>query len=290
MYDTILVPTDGSAAADKAAKTALALAQRFDASIHAISVTELDDVPADVAPEATEELTQRGAETLATFADQAAEAGVTTTTHVIETTEPTHQAIIDYATDHDADLIVIGTQGRTGLSRLVTGSVTERTLRVSPVPVLTVHEDTSLDPGFETVLVPTDGSDAASVAADHGMTLAAATDAAMHVVHVVDLTAVSGEFGSVEILDSLEEAGQEAVDDMIDRDDEADVRSVEASVLSGTPVQALLNYVDERDIDLIVMGTHGRTGLDRYLLGSVTEKIVRLADVPVLTVAPSEDH
>lgn len=79
----------------------------------------------------------------------------------------------------------------------------------------------------------------------------------MHVVHVVDLTAVSGEFGSVEILDALEEAGQEAVDDVINRVDEADLRSVEALVLSGTPTQALLDYVDKRDIDLIVMGTHG---------------------------------
>lgn len=290
MYDTILVPTDGSTAAETAAETALALAQRFDASLHGITVAELNNFPADIKSDVTDELTQQGEATLATIADQAAEAGVAATTNVIETTEPIHQAIIDHATDHDANLIVMGTQGRTGVNRLVLGSVTERTLRVSPVPVLTLHEDTNLSPDFETVLVPTDGSDAANFAADYGITLAAATDAAMHVVHVVDLTAVSGEFGSVEILDALEDVGQEAVDDIIDRADEADLRSVEASVLSGTPAQALLDYVDKRDIDLIVMGTHGRTGLDRYLLGSVTEKIVRLADVPVLTVALSEDH
>ncbi|MFW5956511.1 MAG: universal stress protein [Halorhabdus sp.] len=290
MYDSILVPTDGSTAAEKAAETALALAKRFDASIHAINVTELDDVPAHVESEATEELTQLGEETVATIADQATEAGVATTTQVIETTEPTHQAIIEYATGHGVDLIVMGTHGRTGFNRLVLGSVTERTLRLSPIPVLTVHEETNLDPDFETVLVPTDGSDAAGVAADHGIKFAAATDAAMHVVHVVDLTTGFGESGSVEILAALKEASQRAVDDIIDRADEADLRSVEASVLSGMPVRGLLDYVDERDIDLIVMGTHGRTGLDRYLLGSVTEKIVRLADVPVLTVAPSEDQ
>lgn len=60
MYSTILVPTDGSAAAETAAKAALVLAQRFDASIHAIYVTELDDFPADVEPEDTETLTQQG--------------------------------------------------------------------------------------------------------------------------------------------------------------------------------------------------------------------------------------
>lgn len=290
MYDTILVPTDGSTAAETAVETALDLAQRFDASLHAINVVELDEYPADVESEAAEEVTQRGEETLATVRDQAADVGVSATTHVIETADPTHQTIIDYAIDHDAALIVMGTHGRTGLNRLVLGSVTERTLRTSPVPVLTVHEDITLDPDFETILVPTDGSEAANVAADHGITLAGATDAAMHVVHVVDLTAVSGEFGGAEVLNALEEAGQQAVDDVIDRARKADLRTVEASVLSGTPARAILDYAEERDIDLIVMGTHGRTGLERYLLGSVTEKIVRVADVPVLTVSPPEEH
>lgn len=290
MYDTILVPTDGSAAAETATETALDLAQRFDASLHAINVVELNEFPIDVESEAAEASTQRGEETLATLRDQAADVEVSATTHVIETADPIHQAIIDYAINHDADLIAMGTHGRTGLNRLVLGSVTERTLRTSPVPVLTVHEDITLDPDFETVLVPTDGSDAANVAADHGITLAEATDAAMHIVHVVDLTAVSGEFGSAEVLNALEEAGQQAVDDVINRAEDTGLRSVEASVLSGTPARTILDYAEERDIDLVVIGTHGRTGLDRYLLGSVTEKVVRVADVPVLTVSPPEEH
>lgn len=288
MYDTILVPTDGSAAAETATETALALAERFDASLHAINVVELDRFPDDVESEAAEGLAQRGEETMATLGDRAADAGVSATTRVVETADPTHQAIIDYAIDHDADLVVMGTHGRTGLNRLVLGSVTERTLRTSPVPVLTVHEDTTFEPDFESVLVPTDGSDAANAASDYGITLAAATDAAMHVVHVVDLTASSGEFGGTGVLAALEEVGRRAVDDVIDRADDAGLRSVEASVLSGTPARAILDYADERDIDLIVAGTHGRTGLDRYLLGSVTEKLVRVADVPVLTVPRPE--
>lgn len=290
MYDEILVPTDGSGAAGTAAETALDLARRFDASIHAITVVELNESPADIEAEVAEEVTRRGEKTLATLRDQAADVGVSATTQVIETADPVHQTITDYAREHDVDLIVMGTHGRTGLNRLVLGSITERTLRTSPMPVLTVHEDVSLDPDFEAVLVPTDGSDAASVAAGHGVTLAEATDAAMHVVHVVDLTPVSGDFGSAEALAALEEAGQQAVDDVISRAEDAGVRSVEASVLSGRPARAILDYVEERDIDLIVMGTHGRTGLERYFLGSVAEKIVRVADVPVLTVSPPEER
>ena len=290
MYDKILVPTDGSAAAGTAAETALGLAQRFDASIHAITVVDLNDTPTDVESEVAEERTRRGEETLASLRDQAADVDVSTETQVIETVDPVHQTIIDYARDHDVDLTVMGTHGRTGLNRLVLGSVTERTLRTSPVPVLTVHEDTTLDPDFETVLVPTDGSEPANVAAGHGIAFAEAIDAAVHVIYVVDLTDLSGEYGSSKVLQAFEEAGQRAIDDVIDRAGDADLRSVEASVLSGTPARAILDYAEERDIDCIVMGTQGRTGLERYFLGSVTEKIVRAADVPVLTVSPPEEN
>lgn len=286
MYNEILVPTDGSPAADAAAETALNLARRFDASLHAINVVELDESPTDAESEVAEEITRRGEETLATLRDRAADVGVSATTSVRETEDPVHRTIIDYATDHDVDLVVMGTHGRTGLNRLVLGSVTERTLRTSPVPVLTVHEDTALGSDFEKVLVPTDGSEPANVAADHGIGIAEATDAALHVVYVVNLASASGEFGSAEVLKALEDAGQQAVDDVVDRAQDAGVRSVEASVLSGTPARAVLDYIEEHDIDVVAMGTHGRTGLERFLLGSVTEKVVRVADVPVLTVSP----
>jgi nucleotide-binding universal stress UspA family protein len=71
---------------------------------------------------------------------------------------------------------------------------------------------------------------------------------------------------------------------VIQQAEAAGVNTIEGVVAQGAPHQAILDYVDEHDIDLVVMGTHGRTGLDRYLLGSVTEKVVRLSDAPVLTV------
>jgi nucleotide-binding universal stress UspA family protein len=77
---------------------------------------------------------------------------------------------------------------------------------------------------------------------------------------------------------------------VIHQAEEAGVDAVEASVAQGTPHQAILEYVDYHDIDLVVMGTHGRTGLDRYLMGSVTENVVRLSDAPVLTVGPPADY
>lgn len=289
MYNEILVPTDGSATAGTAAETALDLAQRFDASLHAISVAELDSPPTDVESEVAEAVTQHGEATLAALREQAASAGVPVTASVIETADPVHQAIIDYVNDHGVDLVVMGTHGRTGLNRFVLGSVTERTLRTSPVPVLTVHEDAALPSDFGTILVPTDRSEPANRAADHGVALAEATGAAMDIIHVVDLSPASGDFGSADVLTALEDAGQRAVDDVIDRAKDAGLEPVVGSVLTGTPAQGIVDYVQERDVDLIVMGTHGRTGLKRYFLGSLTEKIVRVADAPVLTVSQPEE-
>lgn len=67
----------------------------------------------------------------------------------------------------------------------------------------------------------------------------------------------------------------------------ADVESIRGTVAAGSPYRQILNYADENDVDLIVMGTHGRQGVERYLLGSVAEKVVRTADCPVLTVSSS---
>lgn len=141
---------------------------------------------------------------------------------------------------------------------------------------------------FDDVLVPTDGSEGSRAAIDRAIDLAKTNDAALHAIYVVDTTG-AGAAGAAGTLEAVEEQGRAAVDEVIDAAHDADVDTVEASVARGPPHDAILTYVDEHDIDLVVMGTHGRTGLDRYLLGSTTEKVVRLAAVPVMTVPmPSE--
>jgi len=288
MYDKILVPTDGSNAAKKAVAEGIALAKRFNASLHAIYVIEYNNHPDRVKSELSTELATQGKRVLDEVSARADDKEVDITTQVIEPGQPVHQEIIEYGTEHDVDVVVMGTHGRTGLNRLVLGSVAERTLRISPIPVLTVHEASDIVSEFETILLPTDGSKTATTAATHAIQLAVMTDATLHVVHAVDLTIIAGEYGSGKVLDSLETAGQQAVDTVIERATDAGVQSVEASILSGSPSRAIADYAADRDVDLVVMGTHGRSGLERFLIGSVTEKVVRLAEMPVLSVSPSK--
>lgn len=142
---------------------------------------------------------------------------------------------------------------------------------------------------YEHVLLPTDGSEAAANAADEAFAVALNNDATLHVLFVVDETAGPLNVrGSDTQFDQLEADGEEAVQDLTERAEQAGVDAITSSVRQGTPYQVILDYAEE-NCDLIVMGTHGRSGLDRHLLGSVTEKVVRRANVSVLTVRIADE-
>jgi nucleotide-binding universal stress UspA family protein len=161
---------------------------------------------------------------------------------------------------------------------------------------------------FNDILYPTDGSDGSEAALETCRDLGETYDATVHVLHVAEtlrphglssdvvVTGSGGMVGdpeggeggmvsdrhdAVEVQAEVQRRATELVEDVASRLDAVTTRT---AVRTGTPHEAILEYAAENDVDVVVMGTHGRTGLDRYLLGSVTEKTVRTADVPVLTV------
>lgn len=136
---------------------------------------------------------------------------------------------------------------------------------------------------YDDILLPTDGSDAADAAVDNAVDLAAKYDATLHVLYVADTTEYSTVAFENEVVDPLEREGEGVVDEVVER---ASAEGVLAKgvVMQGGVFETIQNYVADEGIDAIVMGTHGRRGLGRALLGSVTERVVRTSDVPVLTV------
>jgi len=290
MYDNILVPTDGSEQAATAGGVAITLAEAFDAQLHAVFVQETERWPFRLDDDETVELRRYGDETVSAVADQAAEAGVRVRTRVLGDRGTVHGALLEYADGHDIDAIVMGTHGRTGVSRMLIGSVTEQLLRESTVPTVTVHEETVFEWPVEEILVPTDGSETAHAALSEAIELATVADAAIHLIHVVDTGLVTGDIDGGMILEALEQAGKQALDSATDRVAASGVRTVESSVVSGPPSRAICAYADERDIDAIVMGTHGRGGVERVLLGSVAERVIRRSELPVFaTKATAEE-
>ncbi|WP_435078164.1 universal stress protein [Halococcus sp. AFM35] len=147
---------------------------------------------------------------------------------------------------------------------------------------------------FDRILLPTDGSDPAKSAVEMALGLAETHDATLHVLFVVDppasVSGVSEGFSGMDnLLDALEEEGHSTTNEIAEQARARDIETT-AAVRRGNPHDDILSYADESDVDVIVMGTHGRTGVKRALLGSVTEDVVRHAEIPVLTVHRDPDE
>ncbi|PCR90538.1 universal stress protein [Natrinema ejinorense] len=136
---------------------------------------------------------------------------------------------------------------------------------------------------YQDILIPTDGSDGTRQSITHGLTIADRFDATIHALSIVP----EGPLGTLQTDEAIP-AAERAVERV---ETEATREGVDAvtAVEQGVPHEEILAYVDEHGIDMIVMGTQGRTGLDRVLVGSVTERVVRMADVPIVTVRLTDD-
>ncbi|MFB6206823.1 MAG: universal stress protein [Haloglomus sp.] len=143
---------------------------------------------------------------------------------------------------------------------------------------------------YDSILVPVDGSDASGQAVEHASQLAQEHDARLHLVTVV-------EFPEARAVGAADSLSDQAVETMADQGETLveqaaagvpDELSVVTVVEEGTPSETITEHAASLDADLIVMGSHGRSGLERLALGSTTERVVRRADVPVLTVHPTD--
>jgi nucleotide-binding universal stress UspA family protein len=140
---------------------------------------------------------------------------------------------------------------------------------------------------YDDILLPIDGSEPSLQAAEHAIELATTYDATLHALYVVDSDPSPLAVSRADVRETLREVGEEAGEAAFAKlEPLAEAAGVELvlSMLEGTPEQRIVDYATDTDIDLVVMGTHGRSGLGRRLVGSVTERVVRSAPVPVVTV------
>ncbi|QSG12561.1 Nucleotide-binding protein, UspA family [Halapricum desulfuricans] len=137
---------------------------------------------------------------------------------------------------------------------------------------------------YDRILLPTDGSEEIEPVIEHAVELAAHHDATLHALYVLDTASLNSlpmETSWDTISSILEEEGTAALDVI---DEYADDVVIERKIVEGSPSRRIVQYAEDEGMDLIVMGTHGRGGIDRLLLGSVAERVVRTSSVPVLTV------
>ena len=292
MYDTIVVPVDGSDPAQAAAETAVQLADTFDADVSMLAVVEpSDNSPTESLPDAPgrDDLSSQWLQALDRAAATASKADIPCQTAI--ESGVAHTEIAAHADRVSADLVAMGTHGRTGIDRLLLGSVTERVLRTLDIPVLTIPGVEAAGADIDDIVVPTDGSPGSERAAEHACAFADASDATVHAIAVVDtqsLAAVSeGGAAIASLISTLEAQRERHVEAVCERAEERGV-AFESTVVEGTPQKAISHYADECDADLIAMGTHGREGVKRFFLGSVTERTVRESEIPVLAAPLAE--
>lgn len=151
---------------------------------------------------------------------------------------------------------------------------------------------------YEKILIPTDGSETAENAVDHALDLAEKYGAEVHALYVVDVDAMSLSLGAEQVdrlqqgnFDEMEEVkakAEKATGYVADRASDRGLGVVE-HVAGGQPHSVIADYVADTGVDLIVIGSHGRSGVKRALLGSVTERVLRETHVPVLVVDVQRD-
>ena len=267
-WERLLACTDGSDEGQNAVVQALSLAQVCGSKLYVLQVVEIVPEFEAVAPDLRTCLEEEIRRQKAATTSEAALKGVQLDYRVLHSVSP-FAAIIEEAEKIQPNLIVLGRYGRTALVRLFMGSVTARVIGLSPFNVLVVPRDTSLT--FRRLLVASDGSDFSRAALTEAVAMAARADAELLGV------AVAREEG--EILEA-----QEIVHGLLTAANRDGVSFQGFSPQGVAADEGIIRVALENHVDLIVMGSHGRTGFQRLLMGSVTERVIGQTSCPVLVV------
>lgn len=296
----LLVPTDFSASADAAMDHAVSLANRFDATLHLLHVVTDPGAGLYGLGDAEVQIDRLKGETESKVRDRLYGMAPESSTVEVKTAVAQRlnvdvtDAIQEYVGEHAIDLVVMGTHGRGGLGRLVLGSVANTLIRRSTCPVLTVREreeaDASSGVDYHDVLAPIDFSDHSRTALRISKTVADRYDATQHLLFVAEKrvlptfsdTGIPG-VGVVEMDPEIVANAETALEELNAEVGGPEVESA-YHVKEGDVAQDIVDFAEAHDTDLIVMATRGLTGIDRFVLGSNTERVVRAAPCPVLTV------
>ena len=291
MPQTILTATDFSKPAERACDFARDLSRRFQAQLHLLHVVVIFEDPhlEEDHLHRLEELVATGNDARLRDLENGSEVqpGLDVTPHMVRGLAPA-EVIVETASNLGCELIVMGTHGRRGLPHLLLGSVAERVVRTSTVPVLTVRgdADTKLE-GTPKILVPHDFSEASVAAVRCAAVWADALGAEITLLHVVE-PVVYPEFYSVDVIS----------DDLMERLVERSERALGAAakdllgkarimVEVGRAANTIVDIADPERFDLVIMATRGLSALEHALLGSVAESVLRRCRVPLLAVPAS---
>jgi nucleotide-binding universal stress UspA family protein len=297
MYEKILVPLDGSQLAETALESALHIARKQSGEIILLTVPTYGQVMAPgpagyslMTPSQSPEILSEDAETyLDGIYRRINSPGIEVVTEVVGGDIAGN--IVDMAAAEKADLIVMTTHGYSGFTRWMMGSITERVLRSAPCPVLVIRCG-----GLpKNAVITLDGSALAEKALIPGLNLARLMGAEVTLLMIDQsrklgdlelnlLEAAGGGLGQ-QIAQEEQDNGSQYLQSIVDKHQTAN-QEIESIVLGGSPADSILAYVEKKPVELLVMATHGHSGLKRWVYGSVTEKCLHNSACAMLIVRP----
>lgn len=300
-HAVVLVPLDGSAFAECALVAAMGMAQKLDAEMELISVFDDASILAgtDVTAQKFKEWLQDYLDDLAQRVTDQSEVKARCT--IIDGAPA--DRLVEYAQRKQVDLIAMSTHGRGPLSRAWMGSVADRVVRHVDVPVMLIRATDEAAPDFKRpyefkrILVALDGSPRAEKSLELATRIAKASGGMLTLLQAVEPPL---PFSSPYLPHAVEDA-QAALDqgraasaryleEQKARLEQQGIRVETETLLGAHPAPGILHYADEHPVDLIALATHGRGGLPRLVLGSVADKVLRGANVPILVVRPATSH
>ena len=289
----ILVPTDFSETSNKAVSQAIMLAVKHRAELVALHARVLyQDDPSQI-PQRLELLKEKEdkieAELLDHMKRQIKKADIPKIKHEIIRGYSAPSAILSYINSNKFDLVVIGTHGRSGLGHFLIGSVAEKVVRYANCPVLTVHNRSEAREEFKHLLIPFDFSDHARFALTVALEMAESDQTKVTLLYAVDRAVHPALFAwgmksIFDIIPDIVEKAKKKMDEIIAEIPNPLKARIEKKIVEGLAHNEIVNFVQDSDVDLVVMATKGLVGLDRLLLGSTTEKVIRGAHVQLLTL------
>lgn len=284
--EDLLLSTDGSEFSEGAIREAIGLAKTCSSRLLALSVVETNPEYETIAPQLVEREIEKAREHLESVKERASRENVNCDI-VVRQGEDSYRFIVEEAQKNHAGMIIMGRRGRTGLKRLMMGSVTAKVIGHAPCNVLVVPRAAKVD--LRRILVATDGSRYSDAAAMEAISIAKRSGAKVTVTSVVPSEAASpfdivhSEMQRGLIAEKEHKAAECNIKNIRDIADKEGV-SIEGLILEGRPYEAIINEVNEKNADLVILGSHGRTGLEKLLMGSVTERVIGLAPCAVLVV------
>ena len=305
MYSRILVPLDGSPLAEQVLPYVRQVATALKSPVELLRVME--PMPAGLAnprrgvyvDKTTGTMRHHDQDYLDELASPLKEAGVDASCGIREGDAAVQ--IVKEAERKPGTLIAMSTHGRSGIARWVFGSVTDRVLHTTTSPLLVVrsHEEENAfpDTALKTVIVPLDGSDMAEQVLPHVAALAKAAALKVVLLRVIPTIAYAYAYSDVsyssrvndDLLSSLEEEAASYLNEVRERLLKQGVATVEERMLRGQPGGSIVDTALDTPDHLVAMTTHGRSGLGRWVMGSVADRVVRHSGGPVLVIRANED-